>query len=389
MAATVPMDPFVRSTSREVAVGWLYGLLPAEPLPTTSKTARAALDHAILPALLRGPCYVTFSGGRDSSAVLAAATDLARREGLQLPIPVTRVYPDLPDTDESTWQNLVIKHLGLSEWIRLEFRHGETDLLGVAAKEGLRRHGLIWPVALQPHGAMFERLGPGSLMSGEGGDAVLGRRRGTALTVLRSRRLPSRLALQRAVRSLLPRPVRQAMMERDLRQSMHSRWLQPAALAEHARTVAAEEAAEPLRYDESTWFLTRRRSFAVGVSNHAARAAEYGIITHDPLLDRGFIAALARSGQRWGFRSRTAAMQALFTDVLPKEVLSRPTKARFNQAHTGSATRDFARTWDGSGVDPELVDVARLRDVWLSDEPTMGTGMLLHSAWLATEEGSA
>jgi asparagine synthase (glutamine-hydrolysing) len=31
-----------------------------------------------------------------------------------------------------------------------------------------------------------------------------------------------------------------------------------------------------------------------------------------------------------------------------------------------------------------MVDVERLRTVWLSDEPTMATGVLLHSAWLAT-----
>ena len=78
-------------------------------------------------------------------------------------------------------------------------------------------------------------------------------------------------------------------------------------------------------------------------------------------------------------------MQALFSDVLPQAVLRRATKASFNHAHSGAATREFARTWDGCGVDEELVDVERLRSVWLSDEPTMGTGVLLHSAWLASE----
>ena len=74
------------------------------PATDAARTPREALDDAIRPALVDGPCYVTFSGGRDSSAVLAAATALARREGHALPVPVTRVYPDLPDTDESDWQ---------------------------------------------------------------------------------------------------------------------------------------------------------------------------------------------------------------------------------------------------------------------------------------------
>ena len=62
--------------------------------------------------------------------MLAAATALARREGHELPVPVTRIYPDLPDTDESDWQRAVIDHLGLTEWVRLELRNGESELLG-------------------------------------------------------------------------------------------------------------------------------------------------------------------------------------------------------------------------------------------------------------------
>jgi asparagine synthase (glutamine-hydrolysing) len=76
-------------------------------------------------------------------------------------------------------------------------------------------------------------------------------------------------------------------------------------------------------------------------------------------------------------------MHALFSDVLPRAVLGRTTKASFNHAHAGEATREFARTWDGTGVDEDLVDPEQLRSVWLSDEPTMATGVLLHSAWLA------
>ena len=79
---------------------------------------REALERAILPALLRPPCLVSFSGGRDSAAVLAVATALARREGLPAPIPATNVFPAADDSDETAWQELIVRHLGLSEWVR-------------------------------------------------------------------------------------------------------------------------------------------------------------------------------------------------------------------------------------------------------------------------------
>lgn len=372
----------LRCEALEIAAGGLYGLLPRTQLPRSELTPRQALDDAMRPALRNGPCFVTFSGGRDSSGVLAAATDLARREGLPLPVPVTRIYPDLPQTDESEWQRLVVDHLGLKEWLRLEFRCGESDLIGEAARRSLLQHGVLYPAALHSHGAMFEHIGSGSLLTGEGGDAVLGNRRGTALALVRRRRINSEVMLA-AADSLLPSPLQRLRTQSLLKDSHQARWLRPDALAEHARRAAADIAAEPLRYPESTWFITRMRSFATIHHNHAIIAAGYGLRASDPLLDRGFLAALARAGGRLGYPSRTMAMRALFSDVLPKEVLVRSTKASFNMAHAGASTRDFARAWDGSGVDSALVDVERLRQVWLSDQPTMTTGLLLQSAWLA------
>ena len=39
-----------------------------------------------------------------SSAVLAVAVHVARREGLAEPIPITKVFPDVPTTEEQSWQ---------------------------------------------------------------------------------------------------------------------------------------------------------------------------------------------------------------------------------------------------------------------------------------------
>lgn len=378
---------YLRCTPLEAAAGWVHGREPRPPLPHDLPAPRAALDDVIRPSLLEGPCYVTFSGGRDSSAILAAATDLARREGLALPVPVTRVYPNLPDTDESQWQRMVIDHLGLPEWVRFEFRDGESDLLGDAALAGLRRRGPIWPPALHAHDAVFGRLGQGALLTGEGGDAVLGARRIAAITLIRRTRRAPRQLLLPALRSVLPRPLLRHAMTRMARSSDQARWLRPEAMAEHVRRVAEDAAAEPLRYSSSVWAIPGWRSFATIRHNHATAAAEHGLRAVDPLLEDRFVASLARAGNILGFGDRTLTMWSLFSDLLPPAVLSRSTKAAFNHAHTGERTRDFARAWDGHGIDETLVDPERLRQVWLSEEPTMATGTLLHQAWLASHPG--
>src|SRR5271163_872523 len=117
----------------------------APPLPPPAAgSARDALADAIRPALLRPPCLVSFSGGRDSSAVLAVACDVARREGLAAPIPATLRFGGAGQTDESSWQERVIAHLQVAEWERIELTT-EVDLLGELAQRFLSRHGLHWP----------------------------------------------------------------------------------------------------------------------------------------------------------------------------------------------------------------------------------------------------
>ena len=99
----------------EIATGMVFGTgddRSTLPDPDGS-TPLEALERELLPALLRPPCMVSFSGGRDSSAVLAGAVNLARREGLPPPIPVTNVFPDVREADEHQWQQHVVRHLGL------------------------------------------------------------------------------------------------------------------------------------------------------------------------------------------------------------------------------------------------------------------------------------
>lgn len=127
----------------------------------------------VRPALLRQPCVVSFSGGRDSSAVLAVAVRLARREGLALPVPVTMRFADAEDTHESDWQELVIRHLGLKEWVRLDLTD-ELDLLGPISTDVLLRHGLLWPPNSFAHLVILREAPGGSLLTGLDGDGVFG-----------------------------------------------------------------------------------------------------------------------------------------------------------------------------------------------------------------------
>src|SRR5262245_27960985 len=113
-------------------------------LPHTGLAPRAALGLALMPALRRPPCVVSFSGGCDSSLVLAAATETARREGLPLPIPITvRVAGDA-ESDERWWQELVIRHLALPDWTRVEVGD-DLDCIGPLAQSVLLRHGVLSP----------------------------------------------------------------------------------------------------------------------------------------------------------------------------------------------------------------------------------------------------
>jgi asparagine synthetase B (glutamine-hydrolysing) len=342
------------------------------------------LRELLVDTLRAPPCYVAFSGGRDSSAVLAVATDVARAEGLELPIPVTELYPTIAESNEDHWQRMVLEHLRLTEWIRISFTD-ENDLLGETARRGLRQRGLIWPPALQIKANTYTKLAPGTLLTGEGGDEVFGARRVTPWRHL-SRRTPvsRRLALAGALEAVLPRPVRRARVESELRASQLQPWLRPAVNDRHLRLLARDTASEPLRWDRSLQWLHRRRGAAAAARNHRLVGGEFGISVVEPLLDPAFLVAFGHQGGPFGYPGRTAAMTALFDDVLPRAVIDRGGKAIFNRVFLGASTRAFAGDWDGSGLDPELVDVERLRQEWLAPSPSAISSVLLQAAWLAS-----
>lgn len=345
---------------------------------------REALDTILREALRGGPCYVAFSGGRDSSALLAAATVLARREGYDDPIAVTEQYSAHPETDETEWQEKVICHIGLDDWVRIRVGD-ESDLLGSKATSGLERRGLIWPATLHVKDNILSALAGGCLITGEGGDEMFGARRSTPWLHLRKGvGVRRQIAALQCAETLLPARRRRALILDRLRQADFHPWLRPEAKETHMRGVAADLSEEPIAWSRSTIWHARARGAAILSGNYSLVASEAGVTLVEPFRDPRFVAALARAGGIFGYPDRTTATRELFGDVLPGEVIERKSKAWFNRVYFGEYTRRFAESWDGAGVDGDLVHIDHLRSEWLSEVPSAMSALLLHAAWLAS-----
>ncbi len=353
---------------------------PELPAPD-GRRAHEALADAVLPALLRPPCLVSFSGGRDSSAILAFATRVARVHGIAPPVPATLRFAHARTTQESAWQELVVGHLGLGDWEVVELG-GELDHLGELASGLLRRHGLLWPANAHFHEPLFARAAGGSLLTGLDGDGLLGSGWAAARAALTRPGAVDPRDVLRASLAVAPARLRAARRRRRPLQGLS--WLRPFA-ADHARRALADEAAsEPIRWDRRVRWYARRRYLRLGVHSLGLLAGAHDTRVSHPLLERGFLAALAAEGGRGGLGPRDRAMRYLFGDLLPDPLLARRTKAEFGAIFWGERARAFAAAWDGGGIDPELVDAEELRAVWAQENPPLNAATLMQAAWLAS-----
>ncbi|MEP7054462.1 MAG: asparagine synthase-related protein [Actinomycetota bacterium] len=387
-SGALPAAAPYRLKAAEIACGFLGGTVGSPPLlePGSSDPIKA-LEQEIRPALENSPCLIMFSGGRDSSAVLAIATRLARRESLPAPIPVTHVFPHSIDADEVASQEVVVGYLQAPDWVRIAVTD-ERDVLGPRALEGLHRYGLVYPPTAHSAADVYAMAAGGTVLTGEGGDEVLGPMRGTPLANLRYRRGATDFAtIVAAAQAVAPRLVRRMVETRQFAR-VAPPWLRPQLRAAFIREIADDAADEPLSYADAVRRLPYGRSAAIGLAGLSLVAAGKSARLAHPLLAQPFLDALARRRGRLGYPTRTAAMTELFGDVLPAAILSRRTKATFNTAAINEHSRRFAGEWDGSGLDQALVDVDVLRAEWLSLKPNPGCLLALQAAWLATE-GSA
>jgi asparagine synthetase B (glutamine-hydrolysing) len=363
----------------EVAAGTPIGFDPTRERPLVSAEPMAALEEAVTRAVRRTPCLVSFSGGRDSSLVLAACVRAARAQGAPPPVAAILRYPELPETDEGKWQELVLEHLGLGNRLVVEITH-ELDFVGTNATAQLRRHGVLFPanghslVPLLPHAA------GGSVLLGLGGDELFNNHRWTNLNeALSRRRRPEPRDLARLAAASLPGRLRGTLLARKRRRER--RWLRPPA-ARLVRVLERRAADEPLRFDRAVEKSARSRVLAVALESLGRLGRSGGVEVEAPLLDPRFVAALARAGGARGWGDRSATMRAVAGGLLPDELLDRRDKALFNATFFGEATRRFAEEWSGQGVDTSLVDPDALRQTWLEPDPDFRSALLLQLAWL-------
>jgi hypothetical protein len=371
----------------EIASHVLVGTDDSRPAPGSrpSHTAIAALEESLRTALARPPCLVAFSGGRDSSALLAVASRVARTEGLPEPVPVTLRFADAPDTEEEDWQELVMGHIGSPDWVRLDYAD-ELDLVGPIAGELMGRDGLPYPYNLHLLVPLIEAARGGTLVTGLGGDQAL-QPAGRALDVLARRVRPAPRDVLRVAAALAPRPVRRMALGRHA--PLAFPWLTPRANAELGRAWLEEDVRRPFRWGERLRHEWRARYMQLTALRVERTARHIGAAVRHPFMDAGFVFALARQAGTTGFAGRTEAMDFLFGDELPPDLVGRPSKASFDEVLWNRHTREFVSGLDPAELDGALaaleldsvVDARALAAHWSGPRPLANSFLVLQACW--------
>jgi asparagine synthase (glutamine-hydrolysing) len=370
----------------DIAYGIPLGNDPVAPLGPVAggATPNEAIDTVLAEALSRAPCLISFSGGRDSSALLAAAVQVARREGLDPPVPATLVFPQSEDSNEDEWQALVLRHLGVTDWERCEI-HEEFDAVGPVATSALLRHGLLWPFNTHFHAPIIELAAGGSVVTGFGGDE-LGNSLSSARAerVLATRHLSGWRDLLVVGLALSPRPVRAAVHRRRARDDLGEvPWLTAEGARQLVRGYGESEGTIPLGWEAKLrrW-IWPGRYFRICMESFDVLGSDHDVSVVHPFVEPRVLDALGTTGGFEGLGDRTGLMRHVFGDLLPAELIERRTKAGFTDPLWTETARRFAREWSGEGVDRTLVDVDALRTHWMGDVRNLVSTTLLQSAWL-------
>jgi asparagine synthase (glutamine-hydrolysing) len=384
------LRPLPRLEPLEIACGMVFGTwrehAPADPAPHPG-SVRDVLTDLLLPALRRPPCAVAFSGGRDSSALLAVAAHVARVHGLPLPIPVILRYPDLPRTDETKWQDFVLEHLDLPNAEIVEL-HDELDLLGKIATTALRRHGLYWPPNAHTIVPLARAAAGGSLITGNGGDEVLAPWLWQRPVFLRGRRSwPDRREVVQVALYTMPTPLRKLYFR--LRPPIVVPWLRDPARRELNRRFVEEWGPRSPTWLVDLEALLVSRSRELTLAALTVLAADAGADLVEPFYDPRFIRAVAAEAPPDGFSGRSEAFHTHFGDLLPPQITHRGTKASFTEAFWGPRAQAFARSWRGGGLDDRLVESEALRREWSQPRPEFRSLCAVQAGWLAQDASQA
>jgi asparagine synthase (glutamine-hydrolysing) len=149
--------------------------------------------------------------------------------------------------------------------------------------------------------------------------------------------------------------------------------------------LSRDAAREPLGWQARYRWVHGFHYMQVGIRSLAVLAHDHEVLAVHPFAQSEFLGALAALPRPRRFHTRGEAMRELFDDLLPRELHSRSTKAQFDGAFWAEYSRQLVARWQGEGVDPDLVDVEILKDVWTSPSPDARSFTLLQAVWLAQE----
>jgi hypothetical protein len=378
------------ATIREVE-SQLLRPVSADPVIVERNRRRASLFEALVDGIISKltdqPCYVELSGGCDSSLVLSAAVAACHRSNHAPPVSLTFRFPSFPEMDESEYQDAVLAFLGLRPGHTYAITN-EFDLLGPSAQKGLKQFGPACPAPLFSHGDLLRTLEPGLLLSGEGGDEVLGRRRIGGLNRAASalRRGNLRGTAGNLLNTVGPMRFRRARYEKRHPPSDFE-WIEPLEVTRFVADNFQWDLEEPLRpknYPDH-YFLSHGAQFGFHQLTEVRRWSGHTFFA--PLMDPNFVQAVADLTPLTKCVDRQMVLNHHFSDHLPNIVLNRTTKAVFQPVYFNDYSKEFARSWSGQTSDP-LVDGAKLKRYLLQDDVHKIHNLvflLLQQAWLEAQ----
>lgn len=322
--------------------------------------------------LVRGACC----GDRGCQARRAA-----------LPVPATNVFPDVERSAETEWQELVVRHLRLDDWVRIEHRE-ELDCVGPIARAILERHGLLWPFNAHFHWPLLDVARGGTLLTGIGGDELLGTSHwARAAAVLSGASAPRFRDVPRALVAVAPYTLRRAVIRRRYPGDTRLEWLTDRANTELRRRSADDLASEPLRWSDRWARWHERRETEIGLRSLELIANDCQATIAHPLTDAAFAASVARVAARQRLHDRTSLLRAIFSRLLPAAVRERTTKAAFGPVFWGAASRSLASDATGEFDELEPVDQTALRSTWSGEAPDAHSFLLLQAALVRRSTG--
>jgi asparagine synthase (glutamine-hydrolysing) len=250
-----------------------------------------------------------------------------------------------------------VRALRVTDWVRLP-AGDDLDFVGPVATSVLRRHGLLHPANAYFHAPLLQEAAGGTLLTGAGGDQVLGR---------------------------LRRPRRPWWWPNPAAAGPAFGWLRTPAARRVRWGLRREHRARPVRYENRPAWAWGRRDLELTRQSLALLGRDTGTDVVHPLLEPEFLRAICGSGvSPESAGGRAGLLGQVFGGCYPDAVLRLRPKARFGEVFWRHHTRELLAGWSGGGVDPSVVDRARLRLEWDRPQPDLCTAMLVQQVWLAT-----